>query len=42
MIAIITSVWNWTVDTARFASAVYNDARALQDEAAEKYGCLGF
>jgi hypothetical protein len=42
MIAIITSAWNWTVDTVRFASAVWHDARALQDEAAEKYGSLGF
>ena len=30
MIAIITSAWNWTVDTARFASAVWHDARAMQ------------
>jgi formylglycine-generating enzyme required for sulfatase activity len=42
MIAILTSVWNWTVDTAHFASAVYRDARALQAEAEETYGPLGF
>lgn len=42
MIALIASFWNWTVDTARFASAVWHDARAMQAEAEEKYGCLGF
>lgn len=42
MIAFIASVWNWTADTARFASAVWHDARAMQAEAEEKYGSLGF
>lgn len=42
MIAILTHIWNWTVDTARFASAVYRDARTLQAEAEEIYGPIGF
>ena len=42
MIAFIASLWNWVADTARFASAVYYDARAMQAEAEEKYGSLGF
>lgn len=42
MIAFVASVWNWTVDTAHFASAVWHDARAMQEEAEEKYSCLGF
>jgi len=42
MIAIIKHVSEWTVDTAKFISAVWHDARAIQAEAEAKYGSIGF
>ena len=42
MIAIIKHVFNWVVDTAKFTSAVWHEARALQAETEAKYGYLGF
>jgi hypothetical protein len=42
MIAIIKHLYNTVVDAARFTSAVWQDARAMQDEAEAKYGHLGF
>lgn len=42
MIAIVKHVYEWVVDSAKFAAAVWHDARSLQSEAEEKYGHLGF
>lgn len=42
MIAMIATAWNWIIDTTHFAADVYHDARAMQAEAEEKYGSLGF
>jgi hypothetical protein len=42
MIAIVKHVYDWAVETARFTSAVWHDARAMQAEAEAKYGPLGF
>lgn len=42
MIAMIKHAYNSIVDAAKFAAAVWHDARALQAEAEGKYGHLGF
>jgi len=42
MIALIKYVYEWLTDTARFTAAVWHDARALQAEAEQKYGPMGF
>jgi len=42
MIAIIKHAYDSVVDAAKFAAAVWHDARALQAEAEGKYGHLGF
>jgi hypothetical protein len=42
MIAIIKYAYNWVVDSAKFASAVWHDARAMQHEAEAKYGHISF
>ncbi len=42
MIAIIKHVFALIVDSAKFAAAVWHDARAMQAKAEEKYGHLGF
>lgn len=42
MIVIITNIVERVVDTAKFAAAVWHDARGLQREAEQKYGLLGF
>lgn len=42
MIAIVKSAYHWVVDAAKFASAVWHDARSMQAEAEAKYGSLGF
>lgn len=42
MIAIIKHAFDWIVDAARFTSAVWRDARALQAEAEAKYGYSNF
>ncbi len=42
MIAVIKHLYNWVVDTIEFTAIVWQDARAMQAEAEEKYGHLGF
>lgn len=42
MIAIIKHAYDWVVDSAKFASAVWHDARSMQAEAEAKYGHIGF
>ncbi|WP_280137461.1 hypothetical protein [Bosea sp. Root381] len=42
MIALIKHVIERVADTVKFASAVWHDARAMQDEAQAKYGHIGF
>ncbi|WP_332687007.1 hypothetical protein [Bosea sp. (in: a-proteobacteria)] len=42
MIAIIKHIYEWTIDAAKFTSAVWHDARAMQAEAEEKYGHIAF
>lgn len=42
MIALIKYAYEAVVDAARFAAAVWHDARTLQAQAEEKYGHLGF
>ncbi|WP_281270135.1 hypothetical protein [Bosea caraganae] len=42
MIAIIKHIFEWVVETAEFTSIVWHEARALQTEAEQKYGHLGF
>ena len=42
MIAIIKHVYELIVDSARFAAAVWHDARTMQAQAEETYGHLGF
>lgn len=42
MIAFIKHLIDTVVDTARFTSAVWHDARAMQAEAEAKYGHIGF
>lgn len=42
MIAIVKHAYEWTLDAAKFAAAVWHDARAMQAEAEGKYGHLGF
>jgi hypothetical protein len=42
MIAIIKHAIELVVDAVNFASAVWHDARAMQDEAEAKYGHIGF
>lgn len=42
MIAIVKHAFDWVVDAARFTSAVWHDARAMQAEAEAKYGHIGF
>ncbi|WP_274532960.1 hypothetical protein [Bosea sp. Root483D1] len=42
MIAIVKHAYDAVVDAAKFAAAVWNDARAMQAQAEEKYGHLGF
>lgn len=42
MIAMIKYAIEWVVDSAKFAAAVWHDARALQAEAEQKYGHIGF
>lgn len=42
MIALIKYAYDWIVDSAKFAAAVWHDARTLQVQAEEKYGHLGF
>lgn len=42
MIAIIKHAIEWVVDAARFTSAVWHDARAMQAEAEQKYGHIDF
>ncbi|WP_280137747.1 hypothetical protein [Bosea sp. Leaf344] len=41
MIAIIKHVFEQVRETARFASAVWHDARSMQAEAEAKYGHIG-
>ena len=42
MIAFIKYLVESVAENARFAAAVWHDARTLQDEAEAKYGPLGF
>lgn len=42
MIAMIKYAYEWVVGSAKFASAVWHDARTMQAEAEQKYGHLGF
>ncbi len=42
MIAVIKHIVESIVDSVRFASAVWHDARAMQDEAQQKYNHLRF
>lgn len=42
MIAFIKHAYEWFADYAKFASAVWRDARSMQAEAEAKYGQLGF
>ncbi len=42
MIAMIKHAYDAVVDAAKFAAAVWHDARAMQAQAEEKYGHLGF
>jgi hypothetical protein len=42
MIATITNGFNALVEFARFMVEVWHDARAMQNEAEDRYGLLGF
>lgn len=42
MIAFVKHVAEQIADAARFALAVWHDARSMQHEAEHKYGNLGF
>jgi hypothetical protein len=42
MIATITAGFAGIADFARFLRDVWHDARAMQDEAEDRYGLLGF
>ncbi len=42
MVAILRHAYNWVVDSAHFASAVWHDARSMQAEAEAKYGHIAF
>lgn len=42
MIAIVKHAYDLIVDSAKFAAAVWHDARVMQAQAEEKYGHLGF
>ncbi|MGL4729491.1 MAG: hypothetical protein ACRCWO_12125 [Bosea sp. (in: a-proteobacteria)] len=42
MIATITNGFNATLDFFRFMLEVWRDARAMQHEAEDRYGLLGF
>ena len=42
MLAIVKHAYEWVADAAKFASAVWHDARSLQAETEAKYGHLGF
>jgi hypothetical protein len=42
MIAIVKHAFDWVVDSAKFVSAVWHDARAMQAEAEAKYGHIAF
>jgi hypothetical protein len=42
MIAIIKHVYEQIADAAKFAAAVWHDARSLQADAEKKYGYIGF
>lgn len=42
MIAIVKHVAEQIVDAAKFAAAVWHDARSLQAEAERKYGHIDF
>ena len=42
MIAVIKHIVETVVDTARFVSAVWYDARSMQAEAEAKYGHMGY
>jgi hypothetical protein len=42
MIAMIKHVYETIIDAAKFTSAVWHDARAMQAEAEAKYGHIGF
>jgi len=42
MIAIIKHIAEQIVDAAKFAAAVWHDARSLQADAEKKYGYTGF
>ncbi|WP_332696600.1 hypothetical protein [Bosea sp. (in: a-proteobacteria)] len=42
MIAIIKHAYDWVADAAKFAAAVWHDARVMQAQAEEKYGHIDF
>ncbi|SEG07952.1 hypothetical protein [Bosea lathyri] len=42
MIAIIKHAYNSVADAAKFAAAVWHDARAMQADAEAKYGHSGY
>ncbi|MDX3806024.1 hypothetical protein ACXIUS_09225 [Bosea thiooxidans] len=42
MIVLIKHVVERIADAAKFAAAVWHDARGLQREAEKKYGLIGF
>jgi hypothetical protein len=42
MIAIVKHFYDAVIDSAKFAAAVWHDARTMQAQAEEKYGHLGF
>lgn len=42
MLVIIMNIVERIVDAAKFAAAVWRDARGLRREAEQKYGLLGF
>lgn len=42
MIAVIKHIVEQIADAAKFALAVWHDARSMQHDAEQKYGHLGF
>lgn len=42
MIAVIKHIAEQIADAAKFAVAVWHDARSMQDDAERKYGHLGY
>ena len=42
MIAIVKHFYDAVIDSAKFAAAVWHDARSLQAEAEAKYGHIDF